>query len=65
MVKKGDLGRRGPSRGDWREVVVWWSGCLAGWVGVAVPLHFSLGKKVVFPKSYSGWKPQCTLSQLV
>ena len=48
-----------------RKQVVRWSGCLAGWVGVAVPLPFSLGKKLAFPKSYSGWKPQCTLSQLV
>ena len=41
------------------------SGCLAGWVGVAVSLPFSLGKKLAFPKSYSEWKPQCTLSELV
>ena len=35
-----------------------WSGCLAGWVGVAVPLPFSLGKKLAFSKSYS----ECTES---
>ena len=41
------------------------SGCLAGWVGVAVSLPFSVGKKLAFPKSYSECKPQCTLSELV
>ena len=39
-----------------------WSGCLAGWVGIAVPLPFSLGKKLAFPKSYSGSKPVYLLS---
>ena len=64
--KKGTWGERdlqGVTRG--REWVVGRSGCLAGWVGVAVSLPFSLGKKLAFPKSYSEWKPQCTLSQLV
>ena len=31
-----------------RKQVVRWSGCLAGWVGVAIPLPFSLGKKLAF-----------------
>ena len=47
-----------------RKQVVGWSGCLAGWVRVALSLPFSLGKQLAFPKSYSGWKPQCTLNQL-
>ena len=65
VEKEGDLGRKRPSRSDQREDVVGRSGCLAGWVGVAVSLPFSLGKKLAFPKSYSEQKPQCTLSELV
>ena len=55
--------------GDLDSLSVWFSlkvekeGDL--WVSVAVSLPFSLGKKLAFPKSYSGWKPQWTLSQLV
>lgn len=35
------------------------SGRLAGWASVAVSLPLVLGKKIAFPKSYSGDKPQC------
>ena len=53
--EEGDLGRRGPSRGDEREEVACEVEWLFGRLGsVAIPLPFSLGKKLAFPESYSG-----------
>lgn len=55
----GEEGRGPGEKGTFREWLeresrLGWSGCLAGWVSIAISLPFSLGKKLAFPKSYSG-----------